>query len=270
MGDIIEALLKNTPSWAINICGGVIVAITLAIGVYVVLATKRYAENAHKEDKLIGLLEEKNELSQQNHHINAINEQLLVVIENTKDLVVLSNTIVEKGISDDEFSIEPLIQKVVEALASDIKAVVGEKHRVGFWMNINDEEENEIVLTHGSSGFPHSYILHKTLDINHSIAGRSLRKNEVIKVDNVMDDPDWIVSDTPSNYTALICIPIDNWGVVTIDAKEKMGNNTLNIGKLYCAILHNILEQNIISRSIQSLIDNQGAYREAATSIEEE
>ncbi|WP_181891672.1 hypothetical protein [Bacillus altitudinis] len=265
MDGIIEAILKNTPTWAINTSGVFVIIITMGISFYVILATKRFADNANKEDKLIKLLEEKNELNQRNNQLEAINEQLIVVLENTKNYVTLATTVPSN--IEDSYSNEPLIQKTVEALASDIKAIVGEKHRVGFWVKNVDEER--IVLAYASSGFPHSYISEKSLDTNYSIAGRAFRRNEIIKVDNVTEDPDWTISDTPSNYKALICIPIEDWGVVTIDAKDKMSNNTLTISKLYCAILHNILEQDIYRRSFQYLY-NVSAHSHVATSLSNE
>lgn len=51
------------------------------------IAAKRYADNAVKENKLIKVLEERDNLKNENLHTNLVSEQLSVVITNAKSFV---------------------------------------------------------------------------------------------------------------------------------------------------------------------------------------
>lgn len=57
------------------------------------------------------------------------------------------------------------------------------------------------------------------------------------------------MSEQASSYTSLICIPVGSWGVITIDAKQPMGNGALLVGELYASIIHSILDEAFLNPS---------------------
>ncbi|MFB7034567.1 GAF domain-containing protein [Bacillus altitudinis] len=253
MVEIITAVLDKSPPWLHIISSLILIVILLIITYFVFIAAKRYADNVNKENKIISLQSENSKLEKKNSELESINEQFLVVLSNAKNLMQLLHSHgIDTGLIDEQLT-EKTIQRVVETLAADIKYTIGEKHRVGFWMDLEDS----LFLAHASAGFPLDYVFQRKLDIHHSIAGRCHRKQEVLKIDDVKMDPDWRNSDSESSYSALICIPIKDWGVITIDAKEKMSNNTLQVGLLYCSILANILDHIRLSNRLASSVDAQ-------------
>ncbi|MFP7273735.1 GAF domain-containing protein [Bacillus paralicheniformis] len=237
MGDIVSAFLDKSPPWFFIISSIILIVILIIIGVFVYIAVKRFADNANKENKVIKLLEERETLKNENLHNKLLTEQLTVAISNAKtfvDLLVLIQKNRSGSTGDDVLH---AINKILEGLTAVIKTDIGEMHRCGFWIN----DDTGLRLLCGSSGFPLDYPGNRVLDINHSIAGRCFRKSESINIVDVTKDADWKESDSSNTYSSLICIPISEWGVVTIDAKREMSDNTLQIGQLYCSIISGIL-----------------------------
>lgn len=232
LDDLLKVLLDKQPGWFFQISSLILIVILIFVAIWVFKATKRYYESVDKENRIIGLLEERNTLQTEKFTQSAISVQLSVVIENTKNFIFDFKDYYDSN-SDD--SVTEYIQSIVESLATDIKIVVGEKHRCGFW--IVDDARNKLTLINGSSAFPHGSIDNKVLDLNHSIAGRAYRKKETLFIEDVSSDADWHLSDVPSSYKSLICVPVGTWGVVTIDGKEKMNHNTVLISELYSSII---------------------------------
>ncbi|MEK5211003.1 GAF domain-containing protein [Bacillus sp. FSL R5-0603] len=235
MADIISVFLDKSPPWFFIFSSIILIFILIVIAVFVSIAAKRYADNAVKENKLIKVLEERDNLKNENLHTNLVSEQLSVVITNAKSFVdmlvyIQKNPTTTEGVLN-------RIQKILDGLAADIKTDIGEKHRCGFWAA--DEESLRLIC--GSSGFPQEYTSSRELPINDSIAGRCFRKSQIINVADVTTDVDWSESDSSNTYKSLICIPIKDWGVVTIDAKREMNDNTLQIAQLYCSIISGFL-----------------------------
>lgn len=130
-----------------------------------------------------------------------------------------------------------LLHTVIESLASDIKHVTGDSHRVGLWVEWN----GSLVLAVPSTGFPLTYTWSRSLDINDSTAGRAFRKAKEEVVPDVDKDQDYKWNpESRHSYRALICIPITYnrrvSGVVTIDGKKPFTEEDLEVARAYARL----------------------------------
>ncbi|MED4206606.1 GAF domain-containing protein [Neobacillus mesonae] len=240
MADIFEVLLDKQPSWFFQLSSIILTIILGICAVWVFKGAKRYYQAVDKENRIVTLLEEKNTLYKDNNENKAITDQMCVVLENSTTFI--------KALNDSNNNdVATQIQTIIESLATDIKNVVGERHRCGYW--VADENGQYLSLVNGSAAFPHGYVNSRTLDINHSIAGRCYRKNETLFINDVVNDADWVFSDSPSSYTSLICVPVAHWGVITIDGKQKMTHNTVLISKLYASIIEGFMNKLLLNLS---------------------
>jgi len=239
--DALKVLLDKQPTWFFQVSSGILILILIALGYWAFLGSKRFAQGMNKENQLIELLKEQNELKTQVNEHESISLQLATVLENTRSFMDSLNTYrkidkLERNIA------EHLVQRVLEGLSSDIKSVIGEKHRCGLWLKTN-REIDKLVLVHASSGFPESYIQNRFLEINNSIAGRCFRKKESIFNNDVTTDSDWTPTTSSGSYTALICVPVGVFGVITVDGKQHMHDNALLIAELYASICEGFFEE---------------------------
>jgi putative methionine-R-sulfoxide reductase with GAF domain len=238
--DIIKIIIEKQPSWFFNVASVIMLVILIILGYWIFLGAKRYADAVGKENTLISLQQQLSDQKEITALYRNTSSQLASVVQNAR---IFINSLNEYR-NDSDARLDKahfLIQRIVEALASDIKSNGGERHRCGLWFENIDE--GVLYLANGSAGFPDSYIGNRTLGIHESIAGRAYRKKQTIKIDNVENDSDWSPSDTPSSYKALICVPVGSWGVLTIDAKEPMDENAVLIGELYASIIEGILDE---------------------------
>jgi putative methionine-R-sulfoxide reductase with GAF domain len=241
MTDAIKILLEKQPSWFFHVSSLVLLIILGIIGYWVFIGAKRYSDAIAKEDKLVTLLEERNLIRQEKESNRAITDQICVVLENSTTFIKALN-----NFNNEEYHVNNHVQTIIESLATDVKTVIGERHRCGFWLA--DENNSNLTLANGSAAFPFGYVNNKTLDINNSIAGRCYRKKETIFIDDVSQDPDWSTTDNQSSYTSLICVPVGPWGVITIDGKQKMTHNTVLIGKLYASIIEGYMNKFLLGQ----------------------
>lgn len=143
--------------------------------------------------------------------------------------------------------IESLVQRCLDTLSSDIKVSAGGRHRCALWV----QQEEELLLVFASSGFPKTHPGNRRLHIHRSIAGRCLRKRQLIHVDDVTEDDDWEPNhDSRSLYSSLICVPVSTWMVLTVDGVEPMSSEVEMLCELYGVLFEGIfLEQvNAIQR----------------------
>ncbi|MDC7770322.1 hypothetical protein POL88_15450 [Priestia megaterium] len=233
--DALKVLLDKQPTWFFQVSSVVLIIILGILGFWAFLGSKRFAQGMGKENQLIELLKEQNDLKTQVNTHQSISAQLSTVIENSRSFIDSLNMYrrVDKA---DRHIAEHFVQTIIEGLSSDVKSVVGEKHRCGLWIQ-RDDNGSTLNLVHGSAGFPESYINNRTLDINNSIAGRSFRKKEsIFNKEDVTLDSDWTPTTSSGSYNALICVPVGNFGVITVDAKQPMHENALLIAELYASI----------------------------------
>ncbi|WP_342626548.1 GAF domain-containing protein [Brevibacillus massiliensis] len=153
-----------------------------------------------------------------------------------------------------------LFQRLVEALASDVKYRPGERHRCGLWI----ESGGELILLHASAGFPDHYLRNRRLDIERSIAGKSFRRGQTIVLDNVRENDDWEPNpESSSPYLALICIPIGRWGVLTVDALHPMKEHVKMICELYGCMIEGAMEEYMRLLSVTEIAASKPEKKQA-------
>lgn len=234
MTTFLEVLLKEMPSWFYVTLSLILLIAFIAVAAWIVMGAKRFADSLGKERKLYKLQEEVHELEKENSYNKNLALKLETVIDKSR---LFLNTI-----NDDDFDKEQIanyVQRIIESLTADVKTNAGEKHRCGFWMF--DKESNVLTLLQGSSGFPESYIGKRRLGLDDSIAGRCFRIKETINSPDVTKDNDYEKS--KHNYTSLICVPIDDFGVLTIDGIKRFDSNVVAAAQLYATIIENLLKQ---------------------------
>lgn len=232
---LIKEWMDRLPDWVFTLTSLVLLILICMIASTIHKTVKRYSDAIGREDKVSNLHEELAILKDESRIHKENSQQMLSVIIHTKtffNAIYSKSDVKEK----DHFAI---LQRIVEALASDIKSSGLERHRCGFWIIENEDvpSESYLKLIIGSSGFPDDYINNRCLDINNSIAGRSYRKQESINIPDVKNDSDWEKSEKTSKYKALICIPINGIGVLTIDAQDEMSDYLFEISQLYGSLM---------------------------------
>ncbi|ALS73739.1 hypothetical protein AUC31_00090 [Planococcus rifietoensis] len=231
MDQVVVEWFRIVPGWVINTISIILIILVIGITVFVWQGVQRYSQAMGRENRLISLQERVAELENDARIYKSKSLQLQNVTINTRSFINSLN----KLIGNEQRDYYSLIQRIVEAVASDIKGSGSERHRCGYW-NYNTNIK-KLVLSNGSAGFPESYIGERELGIDESIAGRAFRKQQTLNLSDVTIDGDWSASDSAGTYKALICIPIDSFGVLTIDAREPMDESVQNIGELYASII---------------------------------
>lgn len=230
-------ILKNPPPWFGDALG-VILCVFLFLALWDIRKkTLRAYENlSTREERLSKVYEDLINEREKYTYATNLSKQYKTTLENIIDFMKDLNDLRNYVDSAEVISkAEHIIQRAVESLASDVKQLAGERHRCGFWVYI--AETNTLNLITASSGFPPNYI-GKKLNKDKSIAGRAFRTGEIENVSNVHEDPEWEPNpQSNSPYTALICIPIADIGVLTIDALNPMSRDHELIGEVYCKVI---------------------------------
>lgn len=241
-------LFSRTPGWFF-VCASIIILIALAGAAYwIVLSAKKFSDSLGKESTLIELKDKVNQLNREKEYHENVSSKLLTVIENTR---LFLNSINENRGQLANYSY--VIQRIVETLAYDVKTKSGEKHRCGFW--IPDHNNQELRLINGSSGFPDHYIQSRKLGFDESIAGRSFRKLELINCEDVYKDADY--SPSNSGYKSLICVPVNEVGVLTIDGISPFDKSAESIAELYGTMIESVFVEMYIREFTSS---DEAAY----------
>lgn len=74
----------------------------------------------------------------------------------------------------------------------------------------------------------------KYLPIDDSIAGRAFRKEKEEFVYDLENDPDWHGFSGKQTYSAILAIPIKNFGVLTVDFSNKPSEHEIKVIEVYC------------------------------------
>lgn len=255
MDSFFQNFFTYTPSWFFIIASIIILLGLASAAWWIVMGARRFAKSLGKESKLIELQKENYQLKSETEYHENVSSKLETVIENSRLFI---NSINDSRGEQLDFS--SVIQRIIESLAADVKTKPGEKHRCGFWLPSDNEQS--LVLVQGSSGFPDHYIGNRILEFNDSIAGRAFRKKELINCDDVNQDADY--SSSNSNYKSLICVPINDFGVLTVDGLTPFDKNVESIAELYGSIIESVLIEVFISNVSSSEV----AY--TSNNIEEE
>lgn len=236
-------LLSRLPEWFYSVLAIAILASLAVTAYWFNLGAKRLTEQLGRENRLLGIKEEL-EHEREQHRLNqAVANQLVTALNNIRSLLGdlnelrrLSDKTPNRGMIYDELT--NLLRRAVDMLASDVKFKPGELHRCGFWTEL----DGQLTLVAASAGFPSHYLFKRQLAVDASLAGKAFRRQQVIRRDDVRKDDDWVPNpDSASNYRSVICIPIRNLGVLTIDGFEPMATETELIGQLYATVIDALL-----------------------------
>lgn len=105
--------------------------------------------------------------------------------------------------------IKNLLNRIIDSMAADMKFDPGEMHRCGLWLY--QSEDRTLVLIHASAGFQTEHVNNKSLNVDHSIAGRAFRLKRTIKEDEVNNSYEWYKSSpTTSKYKAILAVRLEN------------------------------------------------------------
>lgn len=261
METIITEWFKIVPEWAVTVISLIMIGLVFGVAVMVWIAVRRYSVAIGRENRLLTLADQVADLKTNASDYKTKALQFQTVTMNARSFINSLNTMVEEKKGNPT----SLVQRIVEAIASDIKASGSERHRCGFWLY--DVDRDSLTLVNGSAGFPDTYINKRTLDLNDSIAGRSFRKRQTLNLPDVTNDGDWSRVDSSGTYKALICIPIEEFGVLTIDAREPMDESIQIIGELYASIIEGVFYEMIRDIDRSEPEDSDG-LKEAASTVE--
>lgn len=226
------AWLNKMPDWVITISSLVFILIIIAIAWQLITATKRYVDATSREEKLISLLEEKQQLT---NEINITTTKELQYAATIKKLTSNIDTY-NKQIFHEDTDYVPFINQILETISFDISGNSNHTPRCGFWIANNENGTLDLLFNNHGYG---KLVQEKQLLIDRSIAGRSYRRGEVINTPDVSTDGDW-EKGYISKYKALICIPIGDIGVLTIDSLYPLDDMAESVGIIYSHLLNGV------------------------------
>ncbi len=245
MDGFLKAIIDKLPGWSFHAFA---VMIAIGIGLYfykTFFLQKKFnqlVEDVLKRDDRIKEFQQKIDfLSAEKNKKEIIASQVTSTIANVSQFVEALNNL--RRLDSPQLIFREstnLLIRILNVLSSDIKSASGGRHRCGIWLRT----DHVLVLNFTSAGFPISYNGHRQLHMDRSIAGRCLRKQSVIICPDVTKDEDYEKNeDSKSPYKSLICIPFENWGVLTIDGLEPMSDECRLIGELYATIIQGIMDE---------------------------
>ncbi|WP_166639329.1 GAF domain-containing protein [Aureibacillus halotolerans] len=242
-------VLNRSPDWVFHITSIFMVALVALLVWWAGIGAKRFADALGRENRLISIQEELLDMQKQATQAEATTQQLRTTVDHMsshlKNLQQLRLSEYD-SIEDVETTAHALLQRIVESLAADIKFKAGDAHRCGLWLS--DIDARRLVLFKGSHGFPTASIQSRTLDIDKSVAGLSFRRGEPLLDNNVKHHSDWAVNPhSSSKYKTMVSIPMTHWGVLTIDGRHDMTEDTIRIGEVYASVMDVILSEYMLA-----------------------
>ncbi|MBB6449463.1 putative methionine-R-sulfoxide reductase with GAF domain [Geomicrobium halophilum] len=228
MKTTLDAFLSQQPNWVFFITGLIIIIGVITIFILIGRAAIKYTEKIDKELGFQKIQQDLHETKYQAAIHQDISLQTINALSNAERfLEQLQHARIDSvQVEDNLETYENLMIRVVNALSSDIKFHPGEQHRCAVWI----EESDQLVYFTGSNSFDGRHEA-RVLSLNETIPGRCFRKKETQLVQDVSTD----VDGSPHNgsYGAILCIPLSEWGVLTVDAHRSFKEEVTHICHLY-------------------------------------
>lgn len=225
--------------WQIHAAGGIVILALLVFFWFTFYGVHKFTRSISSiishDEQLQQLYEQINELRADNESNKRMADYSSRVIYDIKPFID-SLTEIRQNSSPKDRVIESsqLIQRILDSLTTDIYFKSGEHHRCCIWGTENQYLRPLVV----SSGFPGNYASFRVLDRNNSIAGRAFRTKRTQNIPDVTQDKEWARNEeSRSKYKSLICIPIGEVGVLSIDGVEPMGTECEQIGELFASVI---------------------------------
>ncbi|SDI64769.1 hypothetical protein [Natribacillus halophilus] len=232
MRTTVEAFFRQQPEWVYFITGLIIVIGLVTIFILIGRAAMKYTEKIDKELGFQKIQRELHDTKYQAAIHQDISLQTIHALRNAERFLEQLQQARRFSVQAEENlqTYENLMIRVVHALSSDIKFQPGEQHRSAVWI----EEAEQLVYFTGSNAFD-DRDGNQILPMNDTIAGRCFRKKETQLVPDVSADVDG--SPSQNGYGALLCIPLSEWGVLTVDAHHAFQEEVLYICRLYARVI---------------------------------
>ncbi|MBI2873793.1 MAG: GAF domain-containing protein [Firmicutes bacterium] len=253
MDEILTGILSQVPAWSYQVIA-LLLPLTITTGMILILwkfhtGVRWYADTVARENRLPKVMAELQAAREEAAREKSVAWKLLATISNARACLDCLHHLEQENAELPEAMVKVagLIQRVVEACATDVKRRPGELHRCGLWF----ESQGYLFLQFGSSGFSPEYLPNhgsegRRLKVEQSIAGNCFRRQTAIKVDDVEEDPDFVKNEgSTSDYSAMLCVPVTigftPYGVLTVDGLCPLQQEDLQISRLYATIIEGAL-----------------------------
>lgn len=265
MADAIKEFFKHMYPWHIHAMGAVVILGMMAFIWYTYFGvhrvSKAFSAILKHDDNIQTLWKQIDELKSVNEFNKTVAEYVSRAIYEIKPFIdALNDLRLNSGPRERLTGSSILIQRLVDSLTTDIKMKSGEHHRCCIWGA--DGPDLRPLVT--SSGFPNNYNVSRELHRDNSIAGRAFRTKQTQNIPDVTLDREWSRNpDSRSTYKSLICIPIGDVAVLTIDGNEPMRIECQHIGELFAAVIEGAINEyykamtDIESAEYESFLDEQ-------------
>lgn len=153
------------------------------------ICKKNVLRALESESSALAISQENSTLTSQNNDLQDANTQYHHSLQSInhlfEDLIELRNDCHQTY----EESLE-VIKKIIDTLPLSLSSSRGDSKRCAVWLS--SPTTNTLDFHTGSFNFPKDYTNSRKLDIDNSTGGRCYRKNEIIDLDDVTEDPDWL------------------------------------------------------------------------------
>lgn len=270
MGNMFKDLLDKLYPWTFHALGALIV---IAFGLFLwfsIIGVKKFTEGMNTilkhNEKVQDLWNKNEELRINNEKNEMIANFVSSAIFNLKPYMDTLNEIrADSNATERKHNSHSLIQRLLDALSSDIKHKSGEHHRCCVWIS----DDQVLFPAVYSAGFPGNYHEMRRLDRDRSIAGRAFRTKLTQNIKDVTVDTEWVANpQSRSQYKSLICVPLREFGVLTIDGIEPMGPECEYICELYSSVIIGALNEYHISLQQENLLEEDPDDTEEYDDIE--
>ncbi|QQK80679.1 GAF domain-containing protein [Salicibibacter cibi] len=233
MRTTMEYFLNQQPEWVYYITGIIIVLGLITTFILIGRAAMKYTEKIDKELGFQKIQQELYDTKYQAAIHKDISLQSIHALRNAERFLKQLQQARRFSVQSEENlqTYENLIIRIVHALSSDIKFQPGEQHRSSVWI----EESGQLVYFTGSNAFD-DRDENQILPMNETIAGRCFRKKEIQLVPDVSDDVDGMPKHH-NGYGAILCLPLSEWGVLTVDAHRAFQEEMMYICRLYARVI---------------------------------
>lgn len=243
MEGIIRGMLDKLPPWSYQVFALVICAGLIFYFVRTLYINKRFTEMVadviKRDDRVQSVQEKMDKLRASQVQSEHSSQQMISALRNLK---VFMDTFNDLKQTNDAYVVLTetgfLMQRMLDMLAIDMKLKPGGHHRCGIWLHA----DSFLTMRFASAGFPKHYVGERQFHVDRSVAGRSYRKQAIVHSSEVRKDEDWEANvDSKSPYQSLLCLPLGEFGVLTIDGLEPFPEAGRAIGEMYAALATGIL-----------------------------
>lgn len=241
MDDAIKAVLNFFSPKGILVLQIIFIITFLVICGFLIFSAYKFTTSVSKETKIFDLSKENHKLHDKlcsvellNSNIfNSVNTLINFLYDSKLNVFSIFRNV--KSLEEMEQNLN-VIGELFKIISNLISSDVGgnSKKRVSLW-RISDRNGKTVLEPFcRSANYTNYYSKTKYLSINDSIAGRALIKNKKQFVDDLEKDPDWHGFSSNQRYDAILAIPIEEFGVLTVDFSSKPSESEIQIIELYC------------------------------------